>query len=76
MEVSFVFTFPVAHGIMLVTIAIRNLPMAWMKNTVFGIRCHRIEVFYLEYGCSTFLRNIGDHLPNYTASHPRRPDSS
>jgi hypothetical protein len=30
-------------------------------------------VFYdLEDGDNTFLRNVGEHIPDYTKSHPRR----
>lgn len=30
----------------------------------------------LEEKCETFLRNVGNRLPNGAASHPRRPQSS
>jgi hypothetical protein len=31
-----------------------------------------IRFFHSEYGGSTFLRNVGKRLPDYTASHVRR----
>jgi hypothetical protein len=35
-----------------------------------------VSIFRVEDGHSRFLQNIGILLPNYTASHPRRPTVS
>jgi hypothetical protein len=34
------------------------------------------DAVYPEDGGSRFLRNIGEHLPDYTVSHPRRQAGS
>ena len=45
----------------------RNSPIC---DTGLGVRCE-VQALTLNRRGSTFLRNVGTHLPNYTASHPK-----
>jgi hypothetical protein len=50
-----------------------ELPMAAIMKISCFLEC---DAVYPEDGGSRFLRNIGEHLLDYTVSHPRRQAGS